>query len=390
MRTPEAFREQQGIQVFLHRRVVRIDRQARRLETVCLRGGERSVVPYDRLVVATGARSRRTGLPGEEAENFFTLKDLQDAIRIKEYVNRLGAGRAAVLGAGYIGLEMAEAFVARGIETSLYARGERPAAHLEPEISAMILEELRSHGVGFEAGCFPLSFRGDASGRITGLDTRAGAREADLVLCALGVVPNTELLREAGIRPGETGAVWTDPRQATEDPLIFAAGDCCQTHHRVLGRPVHLPLGDVANKQGRVAGENAAGGEAAFHGIVGSQCFKLFSLQVASTGVTERAAREHGLDAATQKIQGNSAVHYMPGSAPLFLKLVLERGTGRILGAHMAGREGVARRINTLAVAVQAGLSVGEVAQMDFAYAPHFSPPFDPILVAAEQALKRV
>jgi len=390
VRTPEAFREKQGIQVFLHRRVARIDRRGRRLETVSLPGGEKTVVSYDRLVFATGARSRRTGLPGEDAENFFTLKDLQDAIGIKKYVDRNTPRRAAILGAGYIGLEMAEAFVQRGMETVLYARGDRPTSHLEPEISQMILEELGAHGVRFEAGQLPAGFRRGASGRIEGLDTPGGPRDADLVLCALGVVPNTGLLQEAAIRPGESGAIRTDDRQATDDPDIFAAGDCCEVYHRVLDRWVHMPLGDVANKQGRVAGENAAGGRATFHGVVGSQCFKLFSLQVASTGITMEAARRFGLDAGSQAIRGSSAVHYMPGAAPLFLKLVFERNTGRILGAHMAGREGVARRINTLAVAVQAGLSVDNMARMDFAYAPHFSPPFDPILVAAEQALKSV
>ena len=348
------------------------------------------MIAYDRLVIATGARSRRTGLPGEDAENFFTLKDLQDAIGIKDYVNRHRPQRAAVLGAGYIGLEMAEAFVRRGVDTELYARGDRPGSNLEPEISEMILEELQSHGVVFRGRQFPTALRRGPSGRIVGLETSRGSRDTDLVLCALGVVPNTGLLEEAGIRPGQTGAVRTDGRQATEDPEIFAAGDCCEVHHRVLERPVYLPLGDVANKQGRVAGENAAGGESFFHGVVGSQCFKLFSLQVASTGVTEQAAERYGLKVDTQTIRGSSAVHYMPGAAPLFLKLVFEKNSGRILGAHMAGRDGVARRINTLAVAVQAGLTVEDVARMDFAYAPHFSPALDPILVAAEQALKRV
>jgi NADPH-dependent 2,4-dienoyl-CoA reductase/sulfur reductase-like enzyme len=390
VRTPEAFREKQGIEVVLHHRATRIDRGSKRVELVSLPGGEKKVVSYDRLVVATGARSRRTGLAGEEAKNFFTLKDLHDAIRIKQFVDRNTPRRAAILGAGYIGLEMAEAFVQRGMETVLLARGERPVSHLEPEISQMVLDELRSQGVRFEAGWVPTSFHCDQTGRIYGLETSKGHEDADLVLCALGVVPNAGILQQAGIPPGETGAIRADSRQATDDPDVFAAGDCCEVFHRVLDRWVHMPMGDVANKQGRVAGENAAGGDAVFHGIVGSQCFKLFSLQVASTGITEQAARNQGLKTETQTIRGNSAVHYMPGAAPVFLKLVFEKNTGRILGAHMAGREGVARRINTLAVAVQAGLSVETVARMDFAYAPHFSPPFDPILLAAEQAIKRL
>jgi len=390
VRSPEEFREKQGIEILLHHRVTRIDPGARRIETVRFPDGEKQAVPYDRLVVATGARSRRTGLAGEEAENVFTLKDLADALRIKAYAEARRPHRAVILGAGYIGLEMAEAFALRGMETVLLARGERPATQLEPEISEEILKELDARGVRFLGGRTVSAYLGDAAGRVVGVETSGGRVEADLVLCALGVVPNAELLTQAGIPAGNTGAIRTDGSQAAGAADVFAAGDCCEVYHRLLERWVYMPLGDVANKQGRVAGENAAGGRAVFHGVVGSQCFKVFALEVASTGLTERAARAHGLSTGAQTIRASSAVHYMPGASSILLKLVFEKGSGRLLGAHMAGKEGVARRINTLAVAVQAGLGVEELSRMDFAYAPHFSPPFDPILVAAEQAVKRV
>ncbi len=384
------FREKQGIEVFLRHQVNRIDLKTRQIETVSLRDGKRKIVPYDRLVFAPGARSRRLGLAWEDAENFFTLKDLRDAIRIKDYVNREAPERAGILGAGYIGLEMVEAFVQRGMETTVIARGDRPASHLEPEVSGLILEELKANGVRFVPGQPAGSVGVQGSGRISTLETSSETFAVDLLLGALGVVPNTGILQGTGLELGKTGAVRTDNRQATRHPDIYTAGDCCEAYHRVLDRWVHMPLGDVANKQGRVAGENAAGGEAYFHGIIGSQCFKLFSLQVASTGITEKTADEYGIPAGVQTIRGNSAVHYMPGAEPLFLKLVFHRDTGKILGAHMAGRDGVARRINTMAVAVQTGMTVETLSRMDFAYAPHFSPPSDPILVAAEQALKKI
>lgn len=390
VRSPEEFRTRQAIEVFLKHRAVRIDTTRQEVEFEDLEKGGTKRIGYDRLVLATGARSRRLGLPGEEAPNFFTLKDLQDGVRIREFVDRKKPATALILGSGYIGLEMAESFRRRGMDVLILHRGSRPAGRMEPEISAEILKELERNKVGFLPGQELLGFRKDGQGEIVEVCTNQGSYETDLVLAALGVVPNTEIAREAGVALGPTGAIRTDAGQRTNLPEVFAAGDCCETYHLVLEDFVHVPLGDVANKQGRVAGLNAAGGSTAFPGIVGSQCFQIFSLQVASTGISEQAARQKGWDTATQVVEAPSKVHYMPGASPVLLKLVFERSSGRILGAHMAGREGVARRINTLALAVQARLTVQEVARMDFAYAPPFSPPLDPILVAAEQALKKL
>ncbi len=390
VRSPEEFRKRQGIEVFLRHRAVRIDPARREVEFEDLERGQAKRVAYDRLVLATGARSRRPGLPGEDAPNFFTLKDLHDGMRIRDFVDRRRPGRAVILGSGYIGLEMAEAFRRRGMDVAVLYRGGRPASRMEPEISAEILKELERNGVAFFPNQELLGFRIGRQGEIAEVRTGQGSYGADIVLAALGVVPNTEIAGQAGVALGPTGAIRTDPGQRTNLEGVFAAGDCCETYHQVLEDFVHVPLGDVANKQGRVAGLNAAGGAASFPGVVGSQCFQVFSLEVASTGISEQAALKKGWQISTQAIEGPSKVHYMPGSSPLFLKLVFDRSSGRILGAHMAGREGVARRINTLALAVQARVTVQDLARMDFAYAPPFSPPLDPILVAAEQAQKKL
>jgi NADPH-dependent 2,4-dienoyl-CoA reductase/sulfur reductase-like enzyme len=390
VRSPEEFKEKQGIDVFLKHRVNRVDPNAKQVEVEHLEKGEKRTVGYDKLVLASGARSRCLGLPGEEAENLFTLKDLQDAIRLKQYIDRRQPNRVGILGSGYIGLEMAEAFRLRDLETTVFYRGTLPVSHLEPEISEHILKELEDNGVRFLGEHKPVALNTDGGSEIVSVETSKGQYPADLVLSALGVVPNVEIARDAGVRLGKTGAVWTDEGQRTDQPDIYAAGDCCEVHHQVLEDSVFMPLGDVANKQGRVAGENAAGGRATFDGVVGSQCFQVFSLEVAATGITERVARDKGMDVGVQKIEASSKVHYMPGAQPLFLKIVFEKPSGRLLGGHMVGREGVARRINTLAVAVQSRLTVEALSRMDFAYAPQFSAPFDPILIAAEQALKKL
>jgi NADPH-dependent 2,4-dienoyl-CoA reductase/sulfur reductase-like enzyme len=250
--------------------------------------------------------------------------------------------------------------------------------------------ELEDGGVRFLAEHAPVALNTNGGGEIVSVETSKGTYPVDLVLSALGVVPNAEIAGDAGVGLGKTGAIRTDEGQRTDQPNVYAAGDCCEVHHQVLEDSIFLPLGDVANKQGRVAGENAAGGDATFDGVIGSMCFQVFSLEVATAGLTEKVARDRGMDVAVQKVTASSKVHYMPGAEPLLLKIVFEKPTGRLLGAHMVGREGVARRINTLAVAIQSRLTVQALSRMDFAYAPQFSAPFDPILIAAEQALKKL
>ena len=390
MRSPEEFKEKQGIDVYLRHRVNRLDALAKQVEVEDLEKGEKEVLDFEKAVLAPGARSRRLGIPAEEAANSFTLKDLGDAIRLKQYIDSRRPTRVGIIGSGYIALEMAEAFRERGLETTIFYRGTRPVSHLEPEIGERVLEELEDNDVRFLPEQQPVAFHTKGGEEIVELETSKGRYPVDLVLSALGVVPNAEIAGEAGLRLGKTGAIWTDAWQKTDHPDIYAAGDCCEVHHQVLEDAVYMPLGDVANKQGRVAGENAAGGEATFDGVIGSTCFQVFSLEVAVTGLTEKTARDKGLDVAVQKVEASSKVHYMPGAKPLLLKIVFERPSGRLLGGHMVGREGVARRINTLAVAVQSRMTVEALSRMDFAYAPQFSAPFDPILIAAEQALKKL
>lgn len=261
VRTPQQFKEMQGIEVKTEHRVTKIDSKMKRIEVVNLIQSETEWVPYDKLIIATGARSRRLSIPGNNAPNLFTLKDLQDGIHIRNYVDEKRPNQVAVLGGGFIGLEMCEAFRLRDMETFLFCRRDLPAGNLEREISEKILKELEENGVHFLAHQEPLAFKQNSKGEVISLETNQGQFPADMVLMAIGVIPNVEIAREAGVEIGQTGAIRTNTFQKTNLTDIFTAGDCCEVFNLVSQDWVHTPLGDIANKQGRVAGENASGGE---------------------------------------------------------------------------------------------------------------------------------
>jgi NADPH-dependent 2,4-dienoyl-CoA reductase/sulfur reductase-like enzyme len=380
----------QDIDVKTEHRVTKIDPKEKRVEVVDLSKSETQWFPYDKLVIATGARSRRLNLPGSKASNIFTLKDLQDGIRIRNYVDEKRPKRVAILGGGFIALEMCEAFRLRDLETFLFCRKDLPAGNLEREISEKILKELQDNGVHFLAHHEPVDFKTNGKDEVTTFETHKASYRVDMVLMALGVIPNVELAKEAGIELGKTGAIRTDKTQSTNLKDIYTAGDCCEVFNLVSQDWMYTPLGDIANKQGRVAGDNAAGKKAVFHGVVGSAAFKVFELEVAFTGLGMEAARKYGFDVDSQLIEAESKVGYMPGSKRMLIKLIFDRKNGRLLGAQMAGKEGVARRINALAVALHQNMTIDEVSRLDFAYAPPFSGTLDPILIAAEQAAKRI
>lgn len=390
VRTPQQFKEMQNIDVKTEHRVTKIDPKEKRIGVVDLARSENQWLPYDKLVIATGARSRRLNLPGSNAKNIFTLKDLQDGLRIKRYIDEKKPKQVAILGGGFIALEMCEAFRLRDIETFAFCRRDLPAGNLEREISEWILKELQENGMNFLTYHEPVAFHVNSNGEVTSFETNKGHYPADMVLMAIGVIPNVEIARDAGVELGKTGAIRMDFSQMTSLADIYAAGDCCEVFNLVSQDWVHTPLGDIANKQGRVAGENAAGGKATFSGVVGSAAFKVFELEVAFTGLGIQVAKQYGFDVDSQVIEAESKVGYMPGAKRILIKLIFDRKNGRLLGAQMAGKEGVARRINALAVALHQKMTIDEIARLDFAYAPPFSAPFDPILIAAEQATKKI
>jgi NADPH-dependent 2,4-dienoyl-CoA reductase/sulfur reductase-like enzyme len=292
-----------------------------------------------------------------------------------------------VVGAGLVALEMCEAFRRLGLETTLVYRGELPMRRLGSEFAQQVLEELEGNGVQFMGNTNPQGFEGTPSQGCV-VQTGDGALESDLVLLGIGVVPSVDLASDAGLALGSTGAIAVDEHMQTSVAGIYAAGDCCESHHRISGRPVYAPLGDIANKQGRIAGANVGGQRLSFPGIVGSICFKVFGLEVASTGLTEDEARKAGFEPVSATIKGLSRAHAYPGASELRLRLVAEASSGRLLGAQGVGGGGVVSRINALAMALTGGLSLEELAYLDLAYAPPFSGAWDPVHIAAQRLLK--
>jgi NADPH-dependent 2,4-dienoyl-CoA reductase/sulfur reductase-like enzyme len=380
-RTPERFREV-GIDVRIETRVEEIDAKAGRVR---LAGGE--ALPYDILVFGTGTKPLLPGIPGEALAGVFTLKKLSDAVRIKAWLGETSCRKAILVGAGFIGMEMAEALVTRGIATQVFHRGQLPVNRWDPELGAVVLDQLKRHGVAFVTGTETLSIEPGVEHRLR-LNTNHGGFEADLILLGVGVRPDTELAAGIGLPLGAGGAIRVNLSQRTPHEGIYAVGDCAESFHRVSGRWVNIPLGDIANKQGRVAGINIGGGRAVFPGIVGAQSFKLFDLEVAATGLDEREATEGGFHPASTLIWGNALAGSMPANRRLGLKLIADRASGRLLGAQAVGEMGAVSRVNTLSAALWAGLTLDDVAWLDLAYSPPVGGSWDAIHVAA-QTLKR-
>ena len=380
-RTPDAFAKS-GIEVKLHTRVINIRPEQKLVEIAT---GE--TLPFDYLMVATGATPRLPSVPGHDLDGIFCLRNVADAIRIKSYIRKRNARQAVIVGAGLISLEVCEAFRRLGLETTVVYRKDLPMRRLGEDFAEQILIELEANGTNFMGDTELERFEPTDSGTII-VHTNNGALESDLVLIGMGVVPEVSLASEAGIELGPTGAIAANDYMQTNFPFIYAAGDCCECFHRISRKPVYAPLGDIANKQGRIAGTNIGGQKVLFPGIVGSICFKVFNLEVASTGLTLEEAEKAGFKANSSTIQGVSKAHSYPDSRELKIRLVADTETGQFLGAQSVGGDGVVSRINALAVALTGGLSIEELAYVDLAYAPPFSGAWDPIHIAAQKLLK--
>lgn len=382
-RTPEQFAKQ-GIQVFTRHEVLAIDTENHTVRVRDLSTGDEFTERWDKLVLATGGVAARPPIPGLELPGIFTLRTPEDALALEAWLQEWNPRSAVVVGGGYIGLEMAEALAARGLRVTLVEMLPQVLPNMDPDMAAHVQEELARQGVDLRLNHRVEAFEGN--GRVREVLAGGERVPADVVIFSVGVKPNVTLAKEAGIALGPTGAVAVDDRMRTNVPNVYAAGDVAEAYHIVTGKPAYIPLGTTANKQGRVAGTNAAGGEARFAGVVGTAVVKVFDLEVARTGLSETQAREEGFNAASVTITASSRAHYMPGHQPIHVKLVFEKESRRLLGAQMVGREGVAKRIDVIAAALHAGWTTEELAALDLSYAPPFAPVWDPILVAANVA----
>jgi NADPH-dependent 2,4-dienoyl-CoA reductase/sulfur reductase-like enzyme len=377
-RSPQEFRDEHRIDVRLQHEAVGIDMDRRRVE-VRDRVRDRTIhIDFDRLHLGTGARPIRPDLPGIDGEQVRGVQTLDDAKALLDHARIARCRSVVVVGGGYIGLEMAEAFVRWGAAVTLVEGSDQLMRTLDGDMAERILRPMGGMGITVRLGTRVAGFE---PGRVVLED--GPAVEADLVVLGLGVEPVSELAADAGAETGVRGALVVDRRQRTNLEGVSAAGDCCQSHHLVSGRPVHVALGTVANKQGRVAGINIGGGYATFPGVVGTAITKVCSLEVARTGLTVAEAERDGFEVVATSIDATTRAGYMPDRQPMTVKLVAEQGTGRLLGAQIVGGDGAAKRIDTVATALHARMRVDDLIDLDLAYGPPFSSPWDPIAVAA-------
>jgi NADPH-dependent 2,4-dienoyl-CoA reductase/sulfur reductase-like enzyme len=379
-RTPREFAAQ-DIEVRTGTRAEELDLDA---GTVRTGGGE--TLGFDRLVVATGGRPLRPDVPGLDAPGVHGVHRLADGAGIRAAV-AAGARRAVVLGGGYIGLEMAEVLQARGLEVTIVLADSLPMSQLDADMGERICKALGDMGIGVQPDQPVRAVETGADGAARAVTTDGGSYDCDLVVLGLGMGPEVELARAAGLRIGETGAIDVDRTQRSRShDHVYAAGDCSQTFHRLTGEAVHVALGTHANKQGRVAGSVIGGRAARFAGVLGTAVTKVGDLEIGRTGLCSGQAEAAGHDFRTETIEGTTRAGYYPGAEPVTVKLVSDSGSGQLLGGQVVGGPGSGKRIDVLATAVWAGLTAEEFAGSDLSYAPPFSPVYDPVVVAARVA----
>jgi NADPH-dependent 2,4-dienoyl-CoA reductase/sulfur reductase-like enzyme len=371
-----------GIRLRPNTTAQRIDVERHELLVDGAQGAER--IAYDRLIVGTGATPARPPIPGLKLPGVQLLHSMGDAMAVQERLTD-GARSAVIIGAGYIGVEMADALTLRGLEVTLIEQASTALTTVDPQLGSLVADELTRRGVRCRFGVTVqrIERREDRLAVHGSDETRV---EADLVLVHAGVQPDTALAEGAGVPLGVRGALAVDRRMQTGRPDVWAAGDCTETYHRLLDHNVYLPLGSTAHKQGRVAGENAVGGSAEFAGTLGTQVVKVFDLAVAATGLREATAAAEGFDPLTVQTVTDDHKAYYPGAHRLHLRVVGDRVTGQLLGAQIAGHVSaqVAKRIDTFATAIYHRMSVAELSALDLSYTPPLSAPWDPVQTAAQ------
>jgi NADPH-dependent 2,4-dienoyl-CoA reductase/sulfur reductase-like enzyme len=383
-RSPATFRDDHDVDVRLGHEARAIDLDAREVEAWDHDSGQAVHVGFDTLHIATGARPLRPDLPGIDHPMVHGVQTLDDAAALEAEVEAGGVTRVVVVGGGYIGLEMAEAFVQRGTEVTLVEAAGQLMPTLDADVAAPLVGALEGLGIDVRLGT-PLESVTD--GAIVAGGERIGA---DLVILGLGTRPDSALAADAGIEVGVKGAVRVDRRQRTSAEGVWAAGDCCESFHLVARAPVHIALGTVANKQGRVAGINIAGGYAAFPGALGTAVTRVCHVEIGRTGLSRREAERYGFAAVEASVEGESRAGYLPERKRITIKALAEVGTGRLLGAQIVGEEGAAKRIDVLATAIQAGMTAEQVVELDLGYAPPFGPVWDPVHLVARGLIREL
>jgi len=395
--TPEKARERRGIDVRIGHTVTAIDPAAHTVTVQRAETGETFSQPYAKLVIATGAAATRPPLPGLDLPGVFTLRSLRDGQQIFNYLAQHNPQRAVIIGGGYISMEMAEALRDRKLAVTIVEMLPQILSNFDADMVTEVATHLAEQQVQVQTGAQVKSIEQAATGLVVTVAQANGEQQqlaADFVLVSTGVRPNTELAKAAGLRLGETRAIWVNQQMQTSDPDIYAAGDCVEHYHLVLEQNAWIPLATSANKGGRIVGENIVGEKSHLPGILGTAIVKVFDYTLAVTGLTESQAKASdkfgaaGEDVGSAVITSNDKAGYWPDVAKLKVKLVFEKSSGRVLGGQLVGKAGVNKRIDIIATAITARMTLQQVALLDLSYAPPYSPTWDPIQVCANVALR--
>jgi len=387
--TPESFERERGIKVHNHTCVNEIVPSRKRVFATRTDTGEHAEFSYERLLIATGVKPKLPDIPGTDLRNVFTIIDLQDAIRIKEALSR--TQRVAIVGAGYVGLEVAECLQTLGKTVHLLERQPQVLPGIDRDMAQIIEYEVQRFGVRLSVGSRVLALVG-SDGHVTGVKAASGLgiEPADMVLLDTGVVPNVDLAREAGIQTGVTGAISVNSHMETNVPGIFAAGNCAETYCSIRQRPILHYIGTVAAKQGRIAGENIAARRTKFLGAIGTTVLKVFDLAVARTGLSSEQAAADSIPVVSARIEALDRAAYYPTARKIWVKLIANRESRRLVGAQVVGYGEASKRIDVAATAITAGMRVDDLAQVDLAYSPPYGNLWDPLLVAAQAVLRKM
>lgn len=385
LQSPESFKEQYDVDVYVNTAVTSIDRIAHTIKTVDAQDGKEKSFGYTKLILAQGGRPIKPSLPGADADHVFTLWTLNDMDKIAGYINDKKPKTAVVVGGGFIGLEMVEALVKRGLKVSVVEMMPHVMAIMEPETAGFIENEMLSYGVGIHTNAGVTEIHTKSVKLDNGKEL-----DADMVLLSIGVRPTLQLAKDAGLEIGEAGGLLVNQQLQTSDADIFAAGDMVEIEHRVNGKKVRIPLAGPANRQGRIAAENALGGNHAYKGALGTSVVRVFEAVAGTTGLSLKQARALGFDADAVVVHKEHHTSYFPGAETVTAMLVYDKGTGLVLGGQTVGYKGADKRLDIIATATAAKLTVSDLSDIDFAYSPPIGTANDAMNMAAFTAENRI
>lgn len=383
LQTPEGFFSRYRVNVRTKTEAIKIERDKKSVR-VRTAAGEESI-PYDKLILAQGGSPVIPDLPGVKSDHVFKLWTIPDMDRIHKFIDEKKPAKAVVAGGGFIGLEMAEALHARGMAVTIVERASQVMVQMDPEFGAMIKEDLEAKGIVVQTGVGLSEIQEHAV-----VVDDGNSIDADMVLLSIGVRPELFLAKNAGLDIGATGGLVVNDMMQTNDPDIYAAGDMVEIVNKIHGRKVRIPLAGPANRQGRIAGTNVLGGSMKYRGALGTSVVKLFDRTAASTGLSEKAAREAGFDVGVAYVFKDNHVTYYPGGSPLSLKIVYDMATTKLLGGQAYGKSGVEKRIDVLATALHGNMTLEDLSELDLAYAPPYNSANDPINIAAFIGLNNI